>query len=174
MSVVESFGGAFFKTFSPTSPRASYLSVVIIPSATSSSFFSKSSLKVFIFSFWLVDKEIFSNISSSFSKAFIDKYLSNLESTESEISLEIFSKTSSSSPEYINGLGKDNLFCDFTIFSIKSFVPFFLLATISTTGQPRISERLSLSITSPFDLTISIIFKAIIVGIPSSISWLVR
>ena len=104
----------------------------------------------------------------------IDKYLSSLESTDPEISLEIFSKASSNSPEYFKGFGKDNLFSDFTISFIKSFVPCFLLATISTTGQPKILERLSLSITSPFDLTISIIFNAIIVGMPSSINWLVR
>ncbi len=49
-----------------------------------------------------------------------------------------------------------------------------LIAEVSITSQPSISESFWVSIRSPFLRTISIMFSAITTGIPISVSWVVR
>ncbi len=95
--------------------------------------------------------------------------------TRSSTDSSIWAMACSTLPLYTDGASLDTgFFARATAFAAASSEPVPLSAEVSTTSQPSASPSFRMSITSPFLRTTSIMLMAMTVGIPSSMSCVVR
>ena len=88
--------------------------------------------------------------------------------------MEISPRYPSTSSEKVWGEGISRERAKDTAFSAAALLPEPFKALVSTMGQPKAADNLPVSILSPFLWTMSIMFKAMTMGAPTSRSWVVR